>query len=202
MPSWITILIIISMVLSSGNFLIKHIHSYLAFEQPVYRSILVVEAWLPDYAIDPLLDIFHSGSYDLIVVTGAQEIYGRNKINYNNTVELFVAKLEFAGLKRSSIVGLMEKIDKKQRTYHAALNLKKWLSLSNSNDPALDVVSLGVHSRRSFLIYKDALGPKYTVGVRSLKNRNYDYHQWWKSSAGFRIVFGELIAYAYVIVFL
>jgi hypothetical protein len=39
------------------------------------------------------------------------------------------------------------------------------------------------------------------VGVISVVDRRFDPNKWWRSSAGFRIVTGEAIAYFYTKIF-
>ncbi|MBW4640730.1 MAG: hypothetical protein KME05_21390 [Gloeocapsa sp. UFS-A4-WI-NPMV-4B04] len=51
-------------------FIITHIQPFLAISSPIKADILVVEGWLPDYALKPVLTEFKKGSYKRIVTTG------------------------------------------------------------------------------------------------------------------------------------
>jgi len=75
--------------------------------------------------------------------------------------------------------------------------LRKWWQQHGTAPAPFNLVSLGPHARRSRLLFAKALGPGYDVGVLSVPDPRYDAAAWWTSSAGFRLVTGELIAYAY-----
>jgi hypothetical protein len=59
------------------------------------------------------------------------------------------------------------------------------------------VISLGPHTRRTRLLFEKALGKEVSVGVMAVEDQDYDPRHWWRSSEGFRVVSGELLAYGY-----
>jgi len=61
----------------------------------------------------------------------------------------------------------------------------------------LNLVTLGPHARRSWLLYQEAFGDDVKIGVIPLENRSYDPSRWWCSSEGFRDVISEAIAWFY-----
>ena len=89
---------------------------------------------------------------------------------------------------------------KKDRTYEAAMMVKRWLSGSGIHARALDVYTLGAHSRRSRLLFKKVFGDDTAVGVIAADDQRYDPKGWWKSSNGVRTVVSELIAYIYAVI--
>jgi hypothetical protein len=62
---------------------------------------------------------------------------------------------------------------------------------------ALDVFSLGPHSRRTQLLFQEAFGDGIPVGVIAATNPGYDANEWWTSSSGVRTLVGETLAYLY-----
>lgn len=57
---------------------------------------------------------------------------------------------------------------------------------------ALDVVTLGVHARRSRALYREALGDGVTVGVISLPDPDCPADGWWKSERGWYTLLKEI----------
>lgn len=57
---------------------------------------------------------------------------------------------------------------------------------------ALDVVTLGVHARRSRALYREALGEKVAVGVISLPDPGCPADGWWKSEKGWYTLLKEI----------
>ena len=85
-----------------------------------------------------------------------------------------------------------------------AVALRKWLlasGMSGNAVKAVNVYTLGVHARRSLLLFREALGSDFTVGIISCEDPDYDPRRWWESSEGFKTVIDETIAYAYTQLF-
>ena len=86
----------------------------------------------------------------------------------------------------------------KDRTYHSALALKRWIAEHEAEVTAINVATPGVHARRSQVLYAKALGSRVKVGVVALRDKKYDPAHWWRSSEGMREVPFEALAYLYV----
>ena len=61
---------------------------------------------------------------------------------------------------------------------------------------SIDVVSSGVHARRTWLLFEKAF-PSVDVGIISITPNSYDTSRWWLFSEGVRSVISESIAYIY-----
>ena len=85
---------------------------------------------------------------------------------------------------------------KKDRTYHKALVAKKRLNEVGFTQASIDVVSFGVHARRTWLLFEKAF-PSVDVGVIAITPNSYDTSRWWLFSEGVRNVISESIAYLY-----
>ena len=86
-------------------------------------------------------------------------------------------------------------VERKDRTYNAALAVEQWFQENGVSVRSIDVMTLGPHARRSRLLFQKAFGKEVRVGVISVEDRDYDPDHWWASSQGVREVVGEAIAY-------
>jgi hypothetical protein len=63
---------------------------------------------------------------------------------------------------------------------------------------SFNLVTIGLHARRSRLLFEEAFDGKARVGIISVTNREYEPERWWKYSEGVKNVIGEGVGYAYV----
>lgn len=161
-------------------------------------DILVVEGFIPDYALKETMQIFDKGSYKLMLITGKQRIKGSQLDEYKNDGVYSAQTLIKMGFDSTKIVviALSDSIDR-DRTYESAKAVKKWIEGHKPSVQELNLVSIGCHSRRTHLMFEEAFGSNYNIGIISIHDRSYDARKWWKSSKGFREVIGETIAYLY-----
>ncbi|MDZ8186840.1 MAG: ElyC/SanA/YdcF family protein [Nostoc sp. ChiSLP02] len=177
---------------------ITHVHSYLAVTSPIKSAeILVVEGWLPDYAIEEALIEFQKGSYRQIITTGGSLGKGSYLTGYNSFAEVTAATLNKLGLEAEKVVAVPTPFVIKDRSYASAVEFYRWLSNSNLKVQSINLFSLDVHTRRSWLIFKNILNPDIEVGAIAAKTQDYDPKKWWRSSQGVRTVLDETIAYLY-----
>jgi uncharacterized SAM-binding protein YcdF (DUF218 family) len=182
--------------------LLANIHGFLAAEERVKGDVLVVESWIPDFAIPGAIEEFKRDGYQRLVLVGAPILLGGDLSRFKSYSEFTYARLIALGFDKERIVVLETSDITKDRTYQSAVAVKRWLSLDhNVNRRGLNVYSLDVHSRRSRLLFTKALGDQFTVGVIAAPDRRYDPETWWKSSNGVRTVLDELIAYLYAAIF-
>ncbi len=173
------------------------VHPFLAVTDPVRGDILVVEGWLPDYALEKVIDEFRSNKYRMLVTTGGPLPKGFYLAEYKTSAELVFATLKHLGFDEELLVAVPGPYAKKDNTYAAAVALKKWLLASGLSVKSLNICSMGPHARRTRLLFEKALGDNVEVGIIALESQEYDPKAWWKTSMGVRIVIGEAIAYLY-----
>lgn len=177
--------------------IVKNIHPFLAVSSPVKADILVVEGWLPDYAIESAIAEFKKGKYRQLITTGSPLSKGYYLAEYKNYAELTAATCIALGFDRDKIVAVPAANVLKYRTAASAIALRDWLATSALKVDAINLYSLGTHARRSWLIFKEVLNPEIQVGIIAAETQDYNPQEWWKSSEGFRTVTGEIIAYLY-----
>lgn len=189
----VTCLCIASLLL----YIITHVQPFLAISSPIKAEVLVIEGWLPDYALKPVLSEFEKGSYKKIVTTGIPLPTGYYLAEYKTFAELSAATLKALGLKTEELVAVPTPDVIKDRTYASAIAFRQWLLNSDLKIKSINLYTFDVHSRRSWLLFKQALAPKIKVGVIAAKTLDYEPNKWWTSSVGVRSVISETIAYIY-----
>jgi hypothetical protein len=173
------------------------IYPFLAMNRPLYGDILVVEGWIPDYLLEKAIVEFKTNNYQRLITTGGPLGKGAYLSEYKTYAELTATTLKKLGVSEEVIVSIPTPLVNTDRTYATAIAVKKWLLASNLSIKSLDIYSVGVHARRSRLLFNKALGDKVTVGVIAVESEAYDPQRWWKSSHGTRVIVGETIAYIY-----
>ena len=195
---WLTIVLgglIILAVVATG------IHPFLAVNRPVGGDLLVVEGWLPKYALETVVADFHSKGYRRLIATGIpipEPSYFRQCFpDFDSYAEVTAASIRALGVASNRVVAVPAAYVPKDRTYSTAAALKNWLRDSGTEVQSLDVYSMGPHARRTWLLFEAALGGEFQVGIVALKRKGYDPDAWWRSSAGVRTVMAEGLAYLY-----
>jgi len=169
---------------------------FLAVTRPVQGTFLVVEGWAPDYGLDEAVRVFRKGGYRKLVVTGTPIEEGKHIAVEKTYAELAASTLRHAGFEEERLVVLPTPKVERDRTYTTARTVKEWLLANKSSDP-IDVFTMGPHARRTWILYKMAIGRANRIGVISFPSRDYDAAHWWKSSQGFRETIDETVAYIY-----
>ncbi len=198
LKGWI---VIFTIIFALFFLFIYSINPFLSVNNPNEGGILVVEGSLSDYDIEQSINVFHKQKCEHILTTGGTVPKGYYHAKYENYAKVGAVKLERFGFPADKIIFLPSKDILKDRTYHNALRVKKWLDTTTIRVTKITIYEIGPHARRSRLLYEKALGDEYEIGVISMKDINYDSKKWWTSSIGFRTVIGESIAYLYVRLF-
>lgn len=182
---------------------LRTVHPFLAITQSAPGELLVIEGWVADYVNAEALAEFQRHPYDGIFVTGGPIEKGAPLSEYGTLAELGAATVvALAPELRGKVQAVPAPEVRQDRTYTSALALKTWCREHRDTIPArVNVVSYGTHARRTRLLFQKAFGPKTEIGIVAVRDRSYDPRRWWASSAGFRSVIDELIAYSYARLF-
>jgi len=178
-------------------FAISEAHTFLTVNDPVPSDILVIEGWIPDYALQRTLAAIARNHYRKILVTGGPISSGTFLCGYTNWAELGAATLIRLGVDTNLVEALPAAKVTRDRTYASAVALHAWLHRHHIDTASLNIMTMADHSRRSRLLFRKALGREYHVGVISIENEDYTPNRWWKTSEGVRTVLSEMIAYGY-----
>ena len=195
--TWLGWIVFLSAIIISLTICLRLLHPFLAISAPVNGDIMVVEGWLPDYALEKVIIDFQDGYYKSLVITGGPLAKGSYFAEYSTYAELTAATLIKIGFDDNKLFVIPTPAVNRDRTYASAIELKKWLDNSGIVIEALDIYSLGPHSRRSWLLFQYVFTPDIAIGIVAIEDRSYNAKKWWKTSSGVRIVLSETIAYIY-----
>ncbi len=194
--------LMIFVLCTAGFFLfLKNIHSFLSPVTPKNAQVLIVEGWLPDYALEQAAQEFKTHSYAYCLSTGGPLDIGSYLCGYKNFAELGALTLRKLGIDSSKVYAVDAGYVEKDRTFASALAVQKWLEKNNRRDTVFNLFSIGCHTRRSHLLFAKVLGKQYSIGEIACNDNSYDKNHWYRYSAGVRAVIAESIAYAYGFIF-
>lgn len=176
---------------------ITETHTFLTVNDPIPSDILVIEGWIPDYALQTTLARVAHDRYRKVLVTGGLITSGTYLCGYTNWAELGAATLVRLGMDTNTVEAVPAAPVSRDRTYASAVALRAWLRRHHMDTASLNILTMADHSRRSRLLFRKALGRNYQVGIICIENQDYDPHRWWQTSEGFRTVVSEMIAYGY-----
>ena len=201
LPTWRGWLILL---LAAGGLAVtglRCLYPFLAPNDPLPGGVIVVEGWAPDYALEIVTREFRSHHYEKVYVTGGPLDYGSFLSEYQTFADRGAASLLKMGLTTNEVQAVPAPFARQDRTYTAALALRNWWRAHSLAPREVQLMSEGPHARRSRILYRKALGSEVRVGITAIQDQNYDPKHWWRSSAGFRNVLDETIAYVYVTLF-
>jgi len=185
------------MALAAGVAAVRFVSPFLAVNEPVAANVLVVESWLPDYAMQGAAELFKRGGYRYIITSGRVLNDRWLAAHYTTAAEFAAANLALAGVGTNRLVAAPPPPVGRDRTYNSACAVQRWLAQNDPSVTALNVYSLGPHARRTRLLFQKAMGSRIKVGIIAAPAVAYDPEHWWANMQGFDYVIGESLAYCY-----
>ena len=178
------------------------IQPFLAVTHRAETKILVVEGWIPEYALRVAVAEFQSGGYEKVFVTGGPVVGTGGYVNdFQTSASVGAEVLVNLGLDRNLVVMAPSHIAGHDRTYSSAVALREWLRGHAADVKSFNVLTEDVHARRTQLLFQKAFGREVRVGVIAVADPDYEPAHWWRYSEGVRQILGECIAYLYAEIF-
>jgi hypothetical protein len=193
-------LLVLALLVASVFFLGSNAHQFLALTSPVPAEVLVIEGWIPDYALDEAVVEFRGADYRRLLTSGGIAKDGWREVPKYTAAQWAESRLRRRGI-TNGVFAVPCRVERADRTYHSALAVKGWFETNGPAPKAVNVITLGPHARRTLLLFQKALGAEVKVGIIALEDRDYDSKHWWRSSDGTRQVVGEMLAYLYARLF-
>jgi len=165
-------------------------------------TVLMVEGFLPDYALEQAADEYKSGDYATVVTTGQRIEQGTFLSKYRSMAAISGETLKVLGVDSERLfIAPAKPVWRDRSVANARAGFEKLAALGLT-PCKVNLMSLSVHSRRSWLIFKK-VGEEYGchTGIIALSDSTFDEPRWWKSSRGLRAVATESLAYYYVSLF-
>jgi hypothetical protein len=160
---------------------IRFAHPFLTVDSPVPADALVIEGWLPDYAMAGTVAEIRRGNYQYLLVPGVTPSGDRPP----NAV-LIRDHLVAAGIAHDRIIVVIVPATRWNRTSNMARAVRDRLAELHVMPSGINIVTIEPHARQSLLAYSRILGPSIPTGVVSLPPEEYDPARWWTSFTGVR----------------
>jgi hypothetical protein len=180
-----------------GVTFILTVHPFLSVTEPLDTQYLVIEGWIPNYALEESIAEFKSKPYVKIFTVGADPLSGVNIQEGDSVALAAYARLKSLGFSPDLMQAVPAHIKYRNRTYESALALKKTIEENHLPVTSFNLVTLGPHARRSRMLFEKAFAGKVRVGIISVENREYNPNRWWKYSEGVKELISEGVAYGY-----
>ena len=204
LPTIWGLLLLAGVLLAAGVALVASVPPFLAVTEPARGAdghgarLLIVEGWLTDAELDQAVAAFRRGRYEHIVTTGGPiEQWLGVPVPWQTFAERGARYLAAHGLADAVITAVPAPASRQERTYTSAVAVRERAAHSRMRLAAVDVLTVGVHARRSRLLFRAALGPQVEVGVIAARPSEFDAQHWWASSAGTKLVLGETVSLAW-----
>jgi uncharacterized protein len=181
---------------------IKNIYPFLSITDTVKTDVLVVEGWLPDFALKQAVEEYNSGNYKTLIVTGMPIQKGSFLTKFKTYAEVSALTMKKFGVNAGKIIKTPTPLNVlRDRTFASAFEVRNYLTETNSPITSFNIFSMACHARRSRLLFEEAFPDYFNIGIIASKDITYNSKQWWTSSKGVRTLISEAISYLYAWLF-
>jgi hypothetical protein len=181
-------------VVAFSAWFIFYVDPFLARSSPVNAEMLIIEAWVDTRYMRTAVQEFRKGKYRHIFVVGDSQSSGSQGKSADD-VERIMDTLIQLDIAPSLITGVPVPPKKWHKTWSQALTFRNYIARSNYPIKAVNVFTLGVHARKSQLLYQRAVGPDIQVGVISVTHYGRSSGHWWLTIGGIYGVAKNSVAY-------
>ncbi len=104
-------------------------------------------------------------------------LYGKNRVinNFNSSAQYAKNRLLSMGIDSSLLIAIPGNKVKINRTLSSALAFRDWLKTTNIDIKGINIISIGTHTRRTWMTYNKILNEKYVIGIISLPDNIHNY---------------------------
>ncbi len=199
--TWFGWLLLILFLVLAYRIFLGDICEYLSVNEPVKAETMIIEGWVDNLALKDALNYYQKHHFKHLVVTGQPVTQWHDYVKFKNTAEGATAILRSYGFKDSIYQAVIPRTVYIDRTYNTAIASRIVFEQHPQWEHCFDIFSVGVHARRTRLMFKRAFGNEYRIGILADVDRTFDPAHWWRSSKGFRNVSNEFVAFTYVWLF-
>jgi uncharacterized SAM-binding protein YcdF (DUF218 family) len=174
--------------------------AFLSVTDRLPSEVLVVEGWIGPAGIRSAYSEFLAHGYKYVVVTGAlsDQIWNDRRWSFALEAEKQMLSL---GLPREQLLVAVPIETESQRTYQSAEAVLKALDSRGLHPRSANIFTMGVHARRSRLVFSKVLGPEIKVGAVSWLPSLYVDQNWRSSSEHAADFLKESVGYVFELLF-
>jgi hypothetical protein len=173
----------------------RNAYALLAPQQPAPGArTLIVEGWLNRAELQQAAAVVRTGRYERVVATGGPIDPEVDAGQWRNHAQRTAAHLREFIDGTLPVIAIETPASAQERTYLSAVMVRRWAQQNGTRLGTVDLFSVGVHARRSWLLYRMALGPEVEVGVLAARPAGFDAERWWTNSMGAKSTLGEALS--------
>ncbi len=181
-------------------FFVVSIHNFLAISRPVEAEILIVEGWLWDRpALDEAVQYYKEGHCRYILTVGTVVTEKESPIVGKSFADLAASRLHDYGIETGAIIPITFVEGASGRTVQSAQETLNWIKQEMPESTSINVMTLGVHARKSWIIFRKSFGLEYCVGIIAGTESSYKVTRWWTSRRGIYLVLRNTMGYLYAL---
>ena len=171
------------------------LHPFLALNRPVEAKVMVIEGWIPEESLKFAASLFKADHYDLIITNGGDVRLNNPENFYNTYAEMAQNKLMQMGINGNQIIAVRTLKINRSKSYSYARSTVAWLLKNMRATKAVNILTLGAHARKSYVLYKKAAGKALEIGIISAPPVKYDPTFWYFSTYGIGFVLKNFFGY-------
>jgi len=154
--------------------------SFLAHTERVPADVLVIEGWVGIEGVQAAKLELEQHTYRYVVVTGGVTDSRWSQRRWNYAVEAGKL-LRHLGVPPGKVIEAPAMESANRRTFESALAVREALAKRSLQPNGVNVFTLGVHAKRSRLVFAKALSGT-EVGAIAWRPPDYRPEPWWNSS--------------------
>ena len=160
---------------------------------------LVVEGWMQAPDLLQAVAVLRAGHYERVLTTGGPivDTWADGGKRWPNFAERSADFLRAHGVTSVPVIAVETPDVSKDRSYLSAVRVRNWVQQAGVAGQGVDVLSAGVHTRRSWLVYRMAFGDAAEVGALAAQPVDHDPRRWWATSEATKMTVGESLSLAW-----
>jgi hypothetical protein len=194
---WTALVVAAGAVIASAAF----VYPFLSVTERVDADILVVEGWIPDYMLQPVVNEFYQGQYSVLLVSGLQNESGVDQAASISEVTRTATRLEQLGVPNHALVPCPAPIASWLRTSKSARAVQHKIVELGIKPKGINVITAGPHARETWVAYQHVFGPEMPVGIIAVPRSEYPANRWWLNRHGLYWVAKDIPAWLKELVF-
>lgn len=153
--------------------------------------------FIKDINIDHRITIPNLNKSESVVLKVGKEQSVIN--NFNSNAELSRFRLMSMGIDSTQIKAAPGKRVIINRTLTSAVSFRDWLKTTKIDIKGINIISLGAHTRRTWMIYNKILHKKYEIGIISLPDYDFNHSRLYRLLKTIRETLG-IIYYWFILI--